>query len=167
MLCFELNDKHKLVKGIAHEDFYSPQFNDRIKEASIRVIAGGEYNLEHLADAIRNNLDFALLCCLVEVIPVTGNNKSSVFPPDTCLLSIDIGDMAESPDDKSILFSSEGHRRLYGCRPGMTAIHTNYGKVIVHNGKTLELSEVDPLKPEKRPAYEQYNGQNISVLELL
>lgn len=166
MLCFELKDK-KLVKGIAHEDFYSPQFNERIKEASIRVIAGGEYDLEHLANAIRNNLDYALLCCLVEIIPTTGNNKSSVFPAETCLLAVDIDDIDESPNDRSILFSSEGHKRLYGCRPNMTAIRTKAGSVIVHNGKALELIDTDPLEPEKRSAYEQYVGQDISVLELL
>lgn len=167
MLSFELNNDHKLVECIAKDSFYSPQFTDRITDASIRVIAGGEYDLELLANSIKNRVEHSLLCCLVELIPPTGNNKSSVFPPDTCLLSIDIKDLADSPNDQSILFASEGRRRLYGCRPGLTALRTAFDKVIVHTGKKLKLAATDPLEPEKRSAYEQYAGQDIAVLELL
>lgn len=167
MLCFELDENHALVRGIDKDSFYAPQFAERIQEASVRIIAGADFDLEALAAAIKNNIAHALLCCLTELIPTTGNTKSSIFPPETCLLSIDVKDIADSPNDKSVLFASEGSRRLYGCRPGSTAIRTAYHDVIVHNGKELELVSTDPLEPDKRSAYEQYNGQNISVLELL
>lgn len=166
MLCFTLSDDGKLVDGIDPKDFYSPSFSERIMDASIRVIAGGEYDLNLLASQIRSGVPHALLCCLVELIPPTGN-KSEVFPAETCLLSVAIPMFDDSPNSKTTLFASEGNRLLLGCVPGKTAIKLKSGKVIVHDGKKLKLSKTDPLAPAKVDAYEQYQGQDIAVLELL
>ena len=105
MLCFTLSDDGKLIDGIEPTDFYSPSFSERIMDASIRVIAGGEYDLGLLAEEIKNNVPHALLCCLVEIIQPTGN-KSEVFPAETCLLSVNIGDIKESPNNQTTLFAT-------------------------------------------------------------
>lgn len=164
MLCFTF-DHGKLTRGIAHEDFYSPLFTDKIKDASIRVVTGGGWDLQTLTDAIKENRPHAFLCCLVELIPPTGN-KSSLFPESTCLLSIPSADIDPSPADKSVLFASEGVRRLYGCRPEQTFIRVG-DKQITHDGKKLVIGDAPDLKTQITDPYHQYRGQDIAVLELL
>lgn len=164
MLCFSLQEG-KLEKGIDHSAFYSPLFTDRIQEASIRIITGGSWDLQTLSEAIKENRPHAFLCCLVELIPPTGN-KSSVFPEDTCLLSIDTKDIRYSPTDNSALFATEGTRRLYGCRPDSTALRIGDKQIINDKGK-LKLVPAPALSEQITDPYHQYRGQDIAVLELL
>lgn len=164
MLCFTLNEG-SLENGIDHEDFYSPLFTDRIQEASIRVVTGGSWDLQSLSEAIKENRPHAFLCCLVELIPPTGN-KSSIFPEDTCLLSIDTKDIRYSPADNSVVFTTEGTRRLYGCRPDCTAIRIG-DKQIVNSKGRLKLVKAPALAEQLTDPYHQYRGQDIAVLELL
>ena len=165
MFCFSYVEG-KLIHHIDHEDFYSPLFSGKIKEASIRIVAGGSWDLGTLTSAIREGKEHAFLCCLVELIPVTGNNSSSLFPGDTCLLAIDSKYVTTSPADKSVMFSCEGSKRLYGCKPGETFIRVG-DKQIVHDGKKLMIESAPALSTQITDPYHQYRGQDIAVLELL
>ena len=164
MRCFSF-DEDGLNPGIDSKDFYSPLLSGTIEEASIRIITGGSWDLRILADAIKNNVPHALLCCLVELIPPTGNN-SDVFPQETCLLSIPYNKVEKSPADKSVLFASEGTKLLYGCRPGDTFLRVGDKQIINDKGK-LKLVKAPKLSEEFEDPYHQYTGQDISVLELL
>lgn len=164
MICYSYKDG-KLTKGIDRQDFYAPLFTDVIKDASIRVVTGGSWDLQTLTDAIKENKPHAFLCCLVELIPPTGN-KSSLFPEETCLLSIPSSEVDYSPADNSVLFASEGVRRLYGCRPEQTFIRVG-DKQITHDGKKLVIGDAPDLKTQITDPYHQYRGQDIAVLELL
>ena len=164
MLCFSYTDQG-LERGIDNNDFYCPLFSSRIEAASIRLVTGGDWNLSSLASAIKENCPHAFLCCLVELIPPTGN-KSSLFPDETCLLSIDNKAVDYSPADKSVIFATEGTRRLYGCVPGQTAIRIGEHQIINDAGE-LRVVAAPPLTEQIEDPYHQYRGQNISVLELL
>ena len=164
MQCF-IFDAGKLSKGIPHELFYSPLFTKTITNASIRLVTGGGWDLGLLADAIKHNVSHAFLCCLVELIPPTGN-KSSLFPEDTCLLAIKPSDIEVSPADSSVLFSSEGAYRLYGCLPEKTFIRVGTKQIIHKDGK-LQLVDAPDLARQITDPFHQYRGQDISVLELL
>ena len=164
MLAFSF-DAGKLETGIDHNDFYSPLFTDRIQEASIRVITGGSWDLQTLSEAIKDNRPHAFLCCLVELIPPTGN-KSALFPEQTCLLSIDAKLVSDSPADKSVLFATEGSKRLYGCRPESSALRIGDQQIVNEDG-VLKLVEAPPLSEQITDPYHQYRGQDIAVLELL
>lgn len=164
MLCFTY-DQGKLTRGIDHEDFYSPLFTGKIKDASIRVVTGGSWDLQTLTEAIRENKEHAFLCCLVELIPPTGN-KSSLFPDTTCLLSIPTAYIGPSPADKSVLFASEGTKRLYGCKPDETFLRVGT-KQIIHDGKKLVVEDAPDIATQITDPYHQYRGQDIAVLELL
>ncbi len=165
MLCFSYQTG-KLTRGIEHSDFYSPLLSGRIKDASIRLVTGGAWSLETLATAIKENRPHACLCCLVELIPPTGN-RSSIFPAETCLLAIKASEVLDSPADNSVLFASEGLLRLYGCRPNATALRLEGGQQVVNEQGKLKLIEAPPLADQITDPYHQYRGQDISVLELL
>ena len=164
MLTFSFNGE-KLTPGIDSKDFYCPLLSGTVEKASIRVVTGGSWDLHTLTEAIKSENPHAFLCCLVELIPETGN-ESSVFPKETCLLSIASKDVMESPADHSVLFSSEGLRRLYGCRPGQTHLRVGDKQIVNEDGK-LKLVKAPALADEISDPYHQYRGQNIAVLELL
>ena len=164
MLCFSFADG-KLTPGIDSKDFYCPVLSGTIERASIRVVTGGSWDLHTLTDAIKADNPHAFLCCLIELIPETGN-ESSVFPKETCLLSIESKEVQESPADHSVLFASEGLRRLYGCRPDQTFLRVGDKQLINDKGK-LKLVKAPPLAEQISDPYHQYHGQNIAVLELL
>ena len=164
MLCFTYKDG-SLNSGINHSDFYSPLFSDTIQEASLRLVTGGGWDLELLADAIKKHEPHAFLCCLVELIPPTGNT-STLFPDSTCLLSIPASCVCASPKDESVIFSSEGSNRLYGCVPDKTFLRVGDQQIIHKDGK-LQLVDAPPLREQITDPYQQYQGQDIAVLELL
>lgn len=164
MQCFTF-DEGKLTKGIAHEIFYSPLFSGTIENASLRLVTGGSWDLKLLAEAVKSGVPHAFLCCLVELIPPTGN-KSTLFPENTCLLAIKSSDVDNSPADNSVLFASEGMYRLYGCLPDKTFIRVG-DKQIVHKDDKLQLIVAPPVAEQITDPYHQYRGQDIAVLELL
>lgn len=164
MLCFSYTEQG-LERGISNRDFYCPLLPERFEAASIRLVTGGDWNLSALADAVKENCPHAFLCCLVELIPPTGN-KSSLFPSETCLLSIDNRAVDYSPADNSVVFTTEGTKRLYGCPPGRTALRIGEHQIINEDGE-LRVVDAPPLGDQIDDPYHQYKGQNISVLELL
>ena len=165
MLCFTYAN-NALTKGIANTDFYSPLFSGTIMEGSIRIIAGADYDVQELGDAILRGEPHALLCCLVEIIPPTGN-KSTTFPENTMMLSVATEDLAHTQDGGCVVFASEHKRVLYGCRPDVPGVFLKNGDIIRNTGETLELIKSSDVPAIQRDAYAQYAGQNITVLELL
>ena len=164
MLTFSYTEG-ELRRGIDNKDFYCPLFSGPIEAASIRLVTGSDWDLRGLADAIKADCPHAFLCCLVELIPPTGN-KSSLFPDETCLLSINSKDVQYSPADHSVMFATEGKKRLYGCKPGDTAIRVGDKQIINEDGE-LRLIDAPPITDQINDPYHQYRGQNIAVLELL
>ena len=164
MFCYTYANK-KLIPGIEPSSFYSPLFTENIKEASIRLVTGGCWDLSLLAEAIKRHEPHAFLCCLVELIPPTGNT-SSLFPADTCLLDIPTECLEPSPADNSVLFATEGKHRLYGCIPNKTFLRVGKQQIVHKKGK-LHLESAPPLREQIADPYQQYRGQDINVLELL
>lgn len=166
MFCYTLTDS-KLDQQISSDLFKSPLFQPatRITEASLRILAGGSWDVSELVSAIEREYSDAFLCCAVELIP-DNKHTSKSFPKGTCLLAAPIKALQRDPRDHSFVAVSEGSMVLWICKPSATYLLTSSGKVICNNKGKLSIKPCSSLQPLQSDPYRDYSGQDVTILEL-